>query len=431
MRFIFNFPDIGEGLEEGIIVEWYVSKGQAVRVGDPLVKMETDKVVADIPSPRDGVIIATFGKVGDTIHVGEALVEIEIEGVHGQDAHEEAEKAKVEMEAVEEEGAGVVGTLEIAGNNAFMPASSEGEFDTPAEKHSGKTQKKKAIATPVARAMAKEKGIDINLVAGTGPAGRVMKEDILKFHKKQAYTPQPQVAVAPSGELTEVEDLTQIRKAIARNMLNSKHSAAHISVFDDVNAKELKRIRQISNQRLEAENIKLSFLPFIVKATAIALKKHKALNSEMDLENGKLIYKKYYNIGIAVDTPEGLMVPVIRNADKKSVREIGLELQQIAEKARNRSITLQEMKEGTFTITSYGSIGGKYATPIINFPQAGILGIGRMFDAPVVNNGQIEVGTIMPLSLSVDHRIIDGGEATRFLNEIIALLSEPALLLVG
>ncbi len=430
MRFIFNFPDIGEGLEEGIIVEWYVSKGQAVRVGDPLVKMETDKVVADIPSPRDGVIIATFGKVGDTIHVGEALVELEIEGVHGQEAQEEAEKVKVEMEAVEEEGAGVVGTLEIAGNNAFMPASSEGDFDTPAEKQPEKTQKKKAIATPVARAMAKEMGIDINLVTGTGPAGRVMKEDILKFQKKQAYTPEKQLAT-PSAELTEVEDLTQIRKAIARNMINSKQNAAHISVFDDVNARELKRIRQISNQRLEADNIKLSFLPFIIKATAIALKKHKALNSEMDLENGKLIYKKYYNIGIAVDTPEGLLVPVIKNADKKSVREIGLELQQIAEKARNRSISLQDMKDGTFTITSYGSIGGKYATPIINYPQAGILGIGRMFDAPVVNSGQLEVGTLMPLSISVDHRIIDGGEATRFLNEIIALLNEPALLIVG
>ncbi len=431
MRFIFNFPDIGEGLEEGIIVEWYVTKGQAVRVGDPLVKMETDKVVADIPSPRDGIIIATFGKVGDTIHVGEALVEIEIEGVHGQDAQEEVEKAKIQMEAVEEEGAGVVGTLEIAGNNAFMPASYEAEFETPTQKEPGKGPKKKAMATPVARAMAKEMGIDINLVTGTGPAGRVMKEDIMKFRKKQAYTPESTVYAAPVGDLAEVQDLSQIRKAIARNMVNSKHNAAHITVFDDVNASELKRIRQVSNNKLESENIKLSFLPFIIKATAIALKKHKALNSEMDLENGKLIYKKYYNIGIAVDTPEGLMVPVIRNADKKSVKEIGLELQQIAEKARGRSITLHDMKDGTFTITSYGSIGGKYATPIINYPQAGILGIGRMYDAPVVNNGQIEVGTLMPLSLSVDHRIIDGGEATRFLNEIIELINEPALLILG
>lgn len=430
MRYIFNFPDIGEGLDEGTILEWYVKKGQEVKTGDPLVKMETDKVVADIPSPRNGVIIAVYGKVGETIHVGNALVELEIEGVHGEEAQAEAKKTDAKIEAVEEEGAGVVGTLEVAGNNAFMPASDEAEFSDKNQKSQAQT-KRKALATPVARAMAKEMAVDINKVEGTGPGGRVMKEDIQRHKKQQAYKSEPVKAdKTESSNQVEIENLSQIRKSIAKNMINSKHKAAHISVFDDAEVSELIRLRNKFKEKLAQEGIKLSYLPFIIKATALALKKHKTLNSEMDLENGKLIYKNYYNIGIAVDTEDGLLVPVIRNADKKSVKEIATELSDISEKARNRTISLEDMKDGTFTITSYGSIGGKYATPIINYPQTGILGIGRLHEAPVVKEGKLAVGNIMPLSLSVDHRIVDGGNATRFFNDIIDYLSEPILLIM-
>ncbi len=430
MRYIFNFPDIGEGLDEGTILEWYVKKGQEVKTGDPLVKMETDKVVADIPSPRNGTIVAIYGKVGETIHVGNALVELEIEGVHGEEAQEEAKKTDAKIEAVEEEGAGVVGTLEVAGNNAFMPASDEAEYNDDKEKY--EKHVKKALATPVARAMAKELGVDINEVVGTGPGGRVMKEDIRKHKKQEAYKSEPSKAAETesSTNAVEIENLSQIRKSIAKNMIKSKQNAAHITVFDDAEVSELIRIRNKFKVKLADEGIKLSYLPFIIKATAMALKKHKALNSEMDLENGKLIYKNYYNIGIAVDTEDGLLVPVIRNADKKSIKEIARELSDISEKARNRTISLDDMKDGTFTITSYGSIGGKYATPIINYPQAGILGIGRLHEAPIVKDSQIAVGNIMPLSLSVDHRIVDGGAATRFFNEIIDYLSEPILLIM-
>jgi pyruvate dehydrogenase E2 component (dihydrolipoamide acetyltransferase) len=431
MRYIFNFPDIGEGLDEGTILEWYVKKGQEVKTGDPLVKMETDKVVADIPSPRNGVIIAVYGKVGETIHVGNALVELEIEGVHGEEAQAEAKKTDAKIEAVEEEGAGVVGTLEVAGNNAFMPASDEAEYSEDQEKTEKGKSVRKALATPVARAMAKEMGVDINEVEGTGPGGRVMKEDIQRHKKQQAYKSEPAKAdKTESSNQVEIENLSQIRKSIAKNMINSKHKAAHISVFDDAEVSELIRLRNKFKEKLAQEGIKLSYLPFIIKATALALKKHKTLNSEMDLENGKLIYKEYYNIGIAVDTEDGLLVPVIRNADKKSVKEIATELSDISEKARNRTISLEDMKDGTFTITSYGSIGGKYATPIINYPQAGILGIGKLHEAPVVKQGQLAVGNIMPLSLSVDHRIVDGGNATRFFNDIIDYLSEPLLLIM-
>ncbi|MCK9254527.1 MAG: 2-oxo acid dehydrogenase subunit E2 [Bacteroidales bacterium] len=427
MRYIFNFPDIGEGLDEGTILEWYVKKGQTVKVGDPLVKMETDKVVADIPSPRDGVIAATFGKVGETLNVGNALAEIDIEGVEGEAAQDLLKETQIQMEAVEEEGAGVVGTLEIAGNNAFMPASEEG---IKAEKKETIT-KTKALATPVARALAKDLGVDINLVSGTGPGGRVMKEDISAFKQKQSYSaPKTEKHIESNDDLVEVEKMTQIRKTIAKNMIQSKHNAAHMTVFDDIEVSELIRLRKKFKDKYLEEGVKLNYLPFVLKATALALKKHKSLNSEMDFENGNIIYKKYYNIGIAVDTEDGLLVPVIKNVDKKSVFELAKEIAEISEKARTRNIKLEDMKNGTFTITSYGSIGGKYAVPVINYPQAGILGIGRIFESAVVKNGQLAVGNVLPISLSVDHRIVDGGEVTRFLNDILNYLSEPVTMIM-
>ncbi len=428
MRYIFNFPDIGEGLDEGTILEWYVKKGQNVKVGEPLVKMETDKVVTDIPSPRDGVIAAIYGKVGETIHVGTPLVEIEIEGIIGQDAQQEAKNIENQINQVEEEGAGVVGTLEVASNAAVLPASDEGTTVSAEEK----PKNKKALATPVARAYAKELGIDINLVTGTGPAGRVMKEDILKFKQQQAYVlPQGSAAKLDSDEnRIEVVKMTQLRKTIAKNMIQSKHNAAHMTVFEDAEISELIVFRNKFKNKYADEGMRLSYLPFILKATVKALQKFKALNSEMDMENGNIIYKKYYNIGIAVDTEDGLLVPVVRDVDKKSIKQLALEIAEISEKARTRNIKLEDMKDGTFTITSYGSIGGKYAVPVINYPQAAILGIGKIFEAPVVKNGKIEVGNLLPLSLSVDHRIVDGGEVTRFLNTIIEYLSEPMNMLI-
>jgi pyruvate dehydrogenase E2 component (dihydrolipoamide acetyltransferase) len=280
--------------------------------------------------------------------------------------------------------------------------------------------------------MAKEMDVDINMVHGTGPGGRVMKEDISKFKQQQSYTiPKTETATQTnSSDLIEIEKMTQIRKTIAKNMIQSKHNAAHMTVFDDVEVGELIRLRTKFKQRYAAEDVKLSYLPFILKATALALKKHKSLNSEMDMENGNIIYKKYYNIGIAVDTEDGLLVPVIKDVDKKSIKQLAIEVAEISEKARTRSIKLEDMKDGTFTITSFGSIGGKYAVPVINYPQAAILGIGRIFEAPVVKNGQIEVGNTLPLSLSVDHRIVDGGEVTRFLNDIMNYLEEPVTMVM-
>lgn len=432
MRHIFKFPDIGEGLDEGTIVEWYVKKGQSVEAGESLVKMETDKVVTDIPSPRDGVIAARYGNEGETINVGDPLVEIEMEGVEGEAAQEESNKIdegeSSKMETVEEEAAGVVGTLESAGNNAFLPASDEG---VSVENTEEKSTQKKAIATPVARALAKELNVDINEVKGTGPGGRVMKEDIQKYADSGSTNASNQGhRMHDEGPRVRIEPMSQMRKTIAKNMLRSKHNAAHMSVFDEVEASELIAIRSRFKDKFKADDIKLSYLPFIIKATAVALKKHPDLNSEMDMENGKMIYKNYVNIGIAVDTEDGLLVPVIQDADKLSIRELAVKVNEIAEKARKREISMEDMKDGTFTITSFGSIGGKFAVPVINYPQAGILGIGRMVKQPVVKNDAVVPGNMLPLSMSVDHRIVDGGEVTRFLNQIMEYLGDPINLIM-
>jgi pyruvate dehydrogenase E2 component (dihydrolipoamide acetyltransferase) len=423
MRYIFKFPDIGEGLTEGIIIEWYVDKGNAVKVGQPLVKMETDKVVTDIPSPREGVVAARYGKVGETIHVGETLVEIEIEGVAA------AETSATEPETVEEKGAGVVGTLEVASNNAFLPASDEG---TEAEPTAEKAAPRKVLATPVARAMARELNIDINQVTGTGPAGRVMKSDIQNFHAPAAAAASTAAYVAaavPVG-LVEIKPMSQIRKSIAKNMLRSKQNTAHMTLFEEPEVSALVEARTRYREEYRREDINLTYLPFIIKAVVASLKRHPELNSEMDFEKGNIIYKNYYNIGIAVSTEDGLVVPVIRDADLLTIRELSRAVAEIAVKARERKLTLDDMKDGTFTITNYGALGGWFGVPVINYPQVGILGIGRINQQPVVANGEIKVGNVMPLSLSVDHRMVDGAEATEFLNDVAAGIADPLSLIM-
>jgi pyruvate dehydrogenase E2 component (dihydrolipoamide acetyltransferase) len=420
MRYIFNFPDIGEGLDEGTIAEWYVVKGQAIRSGDPLLKMETDKVVTDIPSPKTGTVVAVYGKVGEIVKVGEPLVEIEIEGTAA-----EQEPAK---EVVKEEGAGVVGTLEIAGSNAYLPASVEGVNEE--KKDDGKPARK-ALATPVARAMAKEMQVDIDQITGTGPGGRVTIDDVKKYAESaKSVLDKQKGIVVPIGDRVTIEPLSQLRRTIARNMIHSKQTAAHMTVHEEVEIEDLISIMQRYKPVFLKKGVKLSYLPFILKATAMALKKNRSLNSQIDLEKNQMIYKNYYNIGIAVDTENGLLVPVIHDVDKLSIFALAEKVNEIAVKARDRKLTMDDMKDGTFTITNYGSLGGIFAVPVINYPQAGILGIGRILEKPVIRDGNIVKGTVMPLSLSVDHRIVDGGEVARFINDVMHYLADPVALIM-
>jgi len=428
MRYIFKFPDIGEGITEGRIIKWYVKKGQSINSGEPIVNMETDKVVTDIPSPKSGTIITLFGQEGEVINVDDPLIELEIEGVTGEEAQDiiKEEPKKATEESVDEKGFGVVGTIDVAGDSALLPSTDEGFEDSKVSKQD---ITKKILATPVARALARDLEIDINSVSGSGPAGRVMKADIYNY-KKQIKIPIVEKELSDIN-LVEYKDLSQIRKTIAQNMVISKQTAPHMTVIDEVEISELIKIRNKYKDKYDENNTKLSFLAFFMKATANALKKFPSLNSEFDSEKNRLVLKKYYNIGIAVDTEDGLVVPVVKHVDKISFLELSLKIDNLILRSRERKLTLDDFRDGTFTITNYGSIGGTYGVPVINYPQAAILGIGRFIKTPVVKNDSIEIGNILPLSMSVDHRIVDGGEAVRFLNQIMTYLHDPVSLLLS
>jgi len=431
MNYIFRFPDIGEGLEEGTIHEIYVQEGQTVKAGDLLVSMETDKVTADIPSPRTGIVLKIFGRVGDIIHVGEPLAEIQVEGetveassVEKASAHIVDENEEYLITEVDAAPAGVVGTLEQASSRHIMPASEEKAVTT------GSRAMSKAFATPQVRAIAREMGIDIQQIQGTGQGGRVTREDIEQYATTKSPVEKHLIARVWEPEDVTYEPLTQLRKTIARNMLNSKHNAAHVTVVEEVEISELMTIREKYKPKYAERNARLTYLPFIVKATVLALKQHRIMNAQIDLENNRMIYKNQYNIGIAMDTPEGLVVPVIRNADRLSLFELSLQITAFAEKARDRKLTLDDMKGGTFTVSNFGSISGIFGTPVINYPQAGILGIGRIVQQPVVKNNQIVIGNVIGLSLTVDHRIVDGGDTARFLKQIVEHLADPISLMM-
>lgn len=419
MSYIFNFPDIGEGLDEGTILKWYIAEGDFVKAGQPIVNMETDKVVTDIPSPKKGKIVRTYGNVGDIIHVGGPLVEIEVEG------EAKAMNKPNDEDGAAESEAGVVGTLESAAGHAVMAASSE--IAPPVTDNKAQT---KSIASPHTRAIARSLEIDINDVLGTGPSGRVTKEDV-ENHTQKGNVVQNKTNAQPEvSDLVSYEPLSQIRKTIAKNMINSKLNAAHMAVFEEVEVSELIAVRERFKKKYADKGVKLTFLAFVVKATAMALKKHRQLNAQLDMENNRMIYKNYYNIAIAVDTPDGLVVPVIRNADQLSIFDIAAKISELSAKAQNRQLTMDDFRDGTFTLTNFGSIGGIFGAPVINYPQAGILGMGRMMQTPIVKDNQIVIGNILPLSLSADHRIVDGGEASRFMNSIIAYLSDPVAMLM-
>lgn len=426
MKYIFNFPDIGEGLDEGTILEVYVKVGQTIKSGDILVNMETDKVTTDIPSPKSGTILKIFGDVGDTIDVGSPLVEIEIEGSEADAAASSSDSKQAEEE---EEAAGVVGTLEIAGSDAILPSSDE-SYTSP-----GSITLSKSLAVPKVRGLAKELNIDINKVTGTGKDGRVTQSDLTQFASKKEEFVQRDFVQRDFAQDYDVEDvtfepLTQIRKSIARNMIQSKHNAAHVSVFEEVEVSDLMAIREQMKQNYTDRGAKLTYLPFIVKATVLALKKHRLLNSRMEMEQNRMVYFDRYNIGIAMDTPEGLVVPVIKDADRLSIFEITQKITEFSTKAQERKLTMADMKHGTFTISNFGSIAGIFGTPILNYPQAGILGVGRIVKQPVVKDDQVVPGNVLGLSLTVDHRIVDGGETARFVRQIMDYLGDPFSLLL-
>jgi 2-oxoglutarate dehydrogenase complex dihydrolipoamide succinyltransferase (E2) component len=431
MPFEFRLPDIGEGIHEGEIVKWLVKEGDIVREDQPMVEVMTDKATVEIPAPRAGKILKLNAKEGETVKVGSVLVIIEELGEAKPEPKREVVEAPPQREP--EPVAAAVSTTATA-VAAPPPPSPATPTAAPAQR---------VLATPATRKLARELGVDISQIRGTGPGGRVTDEDVRRFAAARtapqppppspAPTPPPAAsAFAPSAVVTDRREeripLRGIRKRIAEHMHQSKTTAAHFTYVDEVDMTELIQIREQMKPLAEQKGVKLTYLPFIVKASVAALKEMPILNASIDEAKGEIVIKKYYNIGIATATDEGLIVPVIKDADRKSLLEIAMEIERLAKAAREGKIALSDLQGGTFTITSLGALGGLFATPIINYPEVAILGIHEIKKRPVVRDNQIVIRDIMYVSLSFDHRLIDGDVGARFCKKIISYLENPKLL---
>ncbi|MEI9478246.1 MAG: dihydrolipoamide acetyltransferase family protein [Deltaproteobacteria bacterium] len=416
MAYEFKFPDIGEGLTEGEIVRWLVKEGDALKEGAPLVEVETDKALAEIPSPKTGVVLKILAKEKEIVKVGQVIVVL---GEKGESA-----AAAVQKPA----SVGVVGELEEAPEEApAVSVTTETKKPLFVSAH--------ALATPAVRALGKELGVEIEQVKGSGPEGRVLEKDVRQAAeaKGKPLEPEKKPAKVKKYDLygyVERIPLRGVRRSIAKAMVKSKYTAPHVTTTDEADVTELWKMREKEKKAAEKRGIKLTILPFIIKSVIVGLTEHPYLNATLEDENEEIVLKKYYNIGVAADTPEGLMVPVVKNAKDKSIFQLAEELTQLTEKARKRTIDLADLKGGTFTISNYGAVGGIYGTPIINHPEVAILGVGKIKDMPVVKEGKIEIRKILHLSLSFDHRVVDGAEAVRFLNTVIEHLEDPDLILL-
>lgn len=403
----FKFADIGEGIQDGQILKWNFKVGDKVKEGDTLVIIETDKVNAEIPSPTDGILKKLGANEGEVINVGETLAIID------DGSGDDVPEAKPIEE--KEESTGVVGEIEV----------SEDVIETITETTPEPTNER-VLATPVARKLALDLNLDINQIQGSGENGRVLKTDIENHNLEK-----PQQVTTNKNVNENRIPITRTRKAIVEAMTNSKSIIPHSTLTDEVNVDKLVSFRRAQKQIAAEKGIKLTYLPFIIKAITLSIKEFPIFNASFDHETNEIVYHDNINIGIAVDTPEGLIVPNIKNADQKSIFTIATELETLATTARERTINLPDIQNGTFTITNFGSFDSTFGAPIINHPEVAIIGIGKITKKPIVLNDEITIGQLLPLSLSFDHRIIDGADAGRFMIKVKQYLQDPMLLLMS
>jgi pyruvate dehydrogenase E2 component (dihydrolipoamide acetyltransferase) len=427
----FKLPDLGEGIHEGEILKWHVAAGDTIKEDDSLVDIETDKAAVTIPSPRAGTIVSLTGGVGDTVTVGQVLTVID-DGT--------GEPAAIEPPAFAE-------PFEAAPDAAAVAPVPQLRRPVP--------------AAPATRRLARELGVDINLVPPTGPAGRVTVEDVHRFVESGAAPAVPgeiaeeEVAARATAEyaahaasaipfldIDPLPDFTQwgpverqplrsIRRRVAHKMVTSMVLVPHVAHMDEADVTRLEELRYSERQRRQEQpGGSLNLLPFIVKAVTAGLRAAPVFNASLDPFNEEIVYKQYYNLGIAVDTGRGLVVPVVRDTDRKSIMTISAEIEDLAVRAREGKIDVNELRGGTFTITNVGPLGGTALIPTINYPEVAILGMGRVQEKPVVRDGEIVIRKMLPLTLAFDHRIADGADAARFVSELVRQLSDPNLLLL-
>jgi len=462
MSIQIRVPDLGDGIESGDVLEILVREGDQIKKDQGIVELETDKATVEVPSSHAGKVSKIHIKTGQSVAVGEALISLESDGA----AETKAPAAKAAPAAAAPAppakaapakpstkpqpaapapqpaaAAKAPPSAQGADADAAMFVSREPPA-SPATPPPGTTAAGAGIAaSPAVRRFAREVGVDLRMVHGSGPGGRISREDVLEAVRKASQTAAaaaPAVRAGPGEPSTDnwgpirIEKMPKIRRTIAVQMHKSWESCPRVTNFDDADVTELERIRVSSKADYAARGIKLTSLPFVIKAVAMSLRNHPVVNASIDMENGQIIYKDYVNLGIAVDTDRGLVVPSLRGADRLSIPEIARQLSAMAEKVRNSEFTIDDLRGSTFTISNLGAVGGTYSTPIINVPEVAILLVGRSRKLPVViENDQVAARLVMPLSLSYDHRIVDGAVAARFLNDVIGYLGAPSRLLLA
>lgn len=463
----FKLPDIGEGVTEGEIVKWLISKGEKVAEDQPIVEVMTDKATVTITAPKSGTILETRGDVGSVVPVHAVLVVFDLGGgAGGGDAPPAAVHGAKAAEKKSSDGpaATAVGDIkeDLPGMSLMQaPAQVVSAVNGGAAKAGYFNDK--PLATPATRKLARDLGVDLRHVPPTGPSGRVTKEDVRQLASQPVVAqgssaavqeslalppPRPAEGVQPlavpavqqparqpiriaplasqgGADLEERIPLRGLRKRIFEGMSRSKHTAAHFTFVEECDVTALKELRSRLRPSAEAAGVKLTFLPFFVKACVAALKKHPMLNSAFDEATQEVVVRRVYHIGIASATEAGLIVPVVRDADRKSILDIARDIARLSEETKSGKVKAEDLGGSTFTITSLGAQGGLFATPILNFPEVGILGIHQMKQKPVVRDGQIVIGDVMLLSLSFDHRIIDGHIGAAFAYEVISYLENP------
>jgi pyruvate dehydrogenase E2 component (dihydrolipoamide acetyltransferase) len=442
-----KLPDVGEGVTEGELVKWLVKPGDTVKADQPVVEMMTDKATVEVPSPYAGVVKELKFKEGDVVPIETVILVLDTEGAKPAGASaapteqlkgpsakstppqpqaqaQMAKPATATAPGKPSHGAGAT----AAGMDVYPPAADS-----------------RVLATPATRRLARETGIDINGLQGSGLAGRVTRDDVLKSKGTNGHTapggapaqarapimdiPRPAVISQP-GAAEERVPIRGIRKKIAENMQMAKHIIPHFTLMEEVRVDEMVRLRTQAKEAAEKYGVKVTYLPFIMKAVIATCREFPMFNASMDDQAGEIVYKKYFNMGFAADTPNGLMVPVVKNADFKTVLQISQEIQQLATKARDGKLALEDMKGATITITNIGSVGGVYATPIINHPEVAILGVYKIQDKPIWNGKEFTRGQVMNFTITCDHRLIDGAVAANFMKSFAARIENPSQLML-
>ena len=479
-------PDLGDGIDSGDVLNVLVAVGDVVTAEQDIVELETEKAVAPVPSTEAGRVAAVHVQVGETVAIGASLITLDPEAGSSPTQAPEVEQA-IQSDADTEQIETATATDQapappdipepVAPPTETIPATAEPSVATPVAREpatpiapttpmaptpaaapiqsaapgvSGNGDAgHQSAASPAIRRYARELGVDLAVIRGSGPDGRITQEDIrgavrtttVSANAAPTSTSSGSHLAAVSGPDGDASEdaygptlrsgIPKIRATIGKNMVHSKATAPHVTNFDDADITELEQIRQSSKKDYAAAGIKLTTMPFVVRSVAQALRHHPAINASLDMDVNEIIYKQYVNVGVAVDTERGLVVPVIRGADALGIPQLSREITHFAEKARDGKLSMDDMRGGTFTISNLGAIGGTYSTPVINVPEVAILLIGRSREMPVVKDGEVKIRLMMPLSLSYDHRLVDGATAARFLNDVKGYLETPSRLLIA